>query len=122
MAAGAAKPVVQIEMPEGGVEIVTPHQHHDTAAKPDAFRIAGRTVDGLRRFDEFVGLALAIPGGVRGRRLTCRGGFGLVLGTKVAALGENAAASDQQRETGYGEATHDPVLEPEHPLTHKIPE
>ena len=75
MAAGAAKPVVQIEMPEGGIEIVAPHQDHDTAAEPDAFRIAGRTVDGLRCFDEFVGFALAIPGSVRGRSLTCRGGF-----------------------------------------------
>src|SRR6185503_7009523 len=102
--------------------IVTPHQHHDTAAEPDAFRIAGRTVDGLGCFDEFVGLALTIPGGVRGRCLTRRGGFGLVLGTKLAALGENAAASDQQREAGYGAATPDPVLDPEHQLTHKIPE
>ena len=62
MAARAAKPVVEVEMAEGGVEIVAPHQNHDAAAEPDAFRISGRAIDGLRRLDEFVGLALAVFG------------------------------------------------------------
>ena len=122
VAAGAAEPVVKIEMAEGGVEIVAPHQHHHAAAEPDAFRISGRAIDGLRRLDEFVGLALAVFGRIgRGGR-ACRGGFGLILGTKVAALGDSAPDTDQQCETGCGETTQARILEPEHPLTHKIPE
>ena len=62
VAAGAAEAVVEIEMAEGGVEIVAPHQAHHAAAEPDAFRVAGRAVDGLRGLDEFVGLALAVLG------------------------------------------------------------
>ena len=68
MAARAAEPVVEIEVTKGGVEIVEPHQAHDAAAEPDAFRVSSRAVDGLRRFDEFVGLALIILGGISRRR------------------------------------------------------
>ena len=66
MAAGAAEPVVEIEVAKGGVEVVEPHQAHHAAAEPDAFGISGRAVDGLRGFDEFVGLALIVLGGVGG--------------------------------------------------------
>ena len=60
VAAGAAETIVKIEVAEGGVEVVAPHQADHAAAKPDAFRIAGGAVDRLGRFDEFVRLALAL--------------------------------------------------------------
>ena len=107
MAAGAAEAVVEIEMPERGVEIVEPHQAHHAAAEPDAFGIAGRAVDGLGGLDEFVGLALVVLGGV-GRR--CGGGFaGLVLGLGIAALGGGAAdarSGRQARERRGGAKPH----------------
>jgi len=39
---------------ESGVEIVEPHQANHAATEPDAFRVSGRSVDRLRRLDEFV--------------------------------------------------------------------
>jgi hypothetical protein len=123
VAAGAAKPVVQIEVAERGVEIVAPHQDHDAAAEPDAFRVSGRAIDGLRRLDEFIGLALTVFGRIRGGSRVCRGGLArLILGAKVAALGEGASETDQQRESGCGNATQNRILELEHPLTHKVPD
>ena len=89
MAAGAAEPVVEVEVPERGVEVVAPHQADDAAAEPDAFGVAARAVDGLGRLDEFVGLALVVlvdVGGIGGRRLA-----GLILGIGGAALGKRAA-------------------------------
>src|SRR3982750_2124036 len=62
--AGAAEAVVEIEMPERGVDIIQPHQPHHATAKPYAFRISRRAVDRLRRFGEFVGLTLTVLGGV----------------------------------------------------------
>jgi len=69
MAARTAKPIVKVEMAKRGIEIVAPHQNHHPATKPDAFGVSGRAVDGLRRFDEFVGFALTFLGriGRRGR-------------------------------------------------------
>ena len=72
MAAGAAEPVVEIEVPERGIEVVAPHQANHPAAEPDAFGVSARAVDGLGRLDEFVGLALVVlvdVGGIGGRRL-----------------------------------------------------
>jgi len=62
MAARAAKPVVKIEVTECGVEVRRAHQNHHTAAEPNAFGVSGRAVNGLRRFHEFVGLALIVLG------------------------------------------------------------
>ena len=45
MAAGAAEAVVEIEMAEGGIEIVAPQQADHAAAQPDAFGIPGRAGD-----------------------------------------------------------------------------
>ena len=56
--AGAAEPVVEIEMPERGIKVVAPQQPDHPAAKPDAFRIAGRAADLGCGFGEFVDLAL----------------------------------------------------------------
>src|SRR6187431_1351625 len=47
MAARAAEPVVEIEMPERGIEVVAPHQANHPAAEPDAFGVSARSVDGL---------------------------------------------------------------------------
>ena len=66
MAAGATEAVVQVEMAERGIEVVPPHQADHAAAEPDAFGVSGRAVDGLRRLDEFVGLALVVLAGVGG--------------------------------------------------------
>ena len=71
MAAGATEPVVEIEVTKGGIEIVEPHQTHDTATEPDAFGVSSRTVDGLRGLDKFIGLALVVLGRIR--RCRCRG-------------------------------------------------
>src|SRR5947209_13666043 len=98
VSSGTAKTVVQIEMAEGGVEIVAPHQDHHAAAEPDAFRVSGRAIDGLRRLDEFIGLALIVFGRIsRSSRVGGSRLAGLILGAKVAALGERASETDQQR-------------------------
>jgi hypothetical protein len=120
VAAGAAKPVIQIEVAEGGIEIVAPHQNHHPAAEPDAFRVSGRAIDGLRRLDEFIGRALTVFGHIS---RTCHSRLaGLILGAKVAALREGVSETDQQRESGCGNATQNRILELEHPLTHKVPD
>ena len=120
--AGAAKPVIEVKMPQGGVDIVEPHQAHHPPAKPDAFRISGRTANGLRRFGEFVALALIFLGCVRrlsriGRRFT-----GLLLGLAVAALGGGASNTDQQYKPGDGEVAQNRILELKQPSTHKFPD
>ena len=96
-------------MAKRGIEVVAPHQDHDPASEPDAFRVSGRAVDGLRCFNEFIGLALTVLGGVgRGGRI-CRGLALLVLGAKVAALRQGtlrqggASDTDQECEPGNGE-------------------
>ena len=119
MAAGAAEPVVEVEVAERGIEVVPPHQADHAAAEPDAFGIAGRAVDGLRGLDEFVGLALVVLGGVGGiggRRLA-----GLVRGGR-AALGENAARSDQEGKACNGEMAQNRTFEIKHPSTHTFPD
>ena len=121
MTAGAAESVVEIEVTERGVEIVAPHQHYDAATKPDAFRIAGRTIDRLSSLDEFVGLFLAFTGNV-GRRYgrICR--RFLILCANRAALGQGAANTQQQGKAWNGETTQNRRLEPEHQSTHKVPD
>ena len=121
MPARTAEPVVEVEMTECGVEIVAPHQDHHAAAKPDAFRISGRAVDGLGRLDELVGLALIVFGRISWVR-RIGGRFGRILSTKVAALGEGASGADQQRQSGCGNATQNRILELKHPSTHKVPD
>jgi len=83
-----AEPVVEVEVAKGGVEVVTPHQADDAAAKPDTFRVASGAVDRLRGFDEFIDLALTVLGGIRRRGL---GLFGLIGGPLIATLGSRDA-------------------------------
>ena len=117
----AAKPVIKIEMAKRGVEIVAPHQNHHPATEPDAFGVSGRAIDGLRRFNEFVGLALSFLGRI-GRRvgICCRPFGRLILGPKVAALGKRASNTDQEYQPGHGEVTQNRILYLEYPSTHKF--
>ncbi len=98
VAARAAEAIIKVEMPESGIEVVAPHQPDHAPAEPDAFRIAGGTVDRLRRLDELVGLALAFLGRICGGRLRR-----LVLGPEIAALRDGGADSDEQGQSGYGD-------------------
>jgi hypothetical protein len=115
---GTAKPVVEIEMPEGRVKIVAPHQANDPATEPDAFRVPGRAVDSLRRFNEFVGFMLIVLGGIGG--ICGRRFAGLVLG--CAALGEGGPGTDQKCKPGNGEVTQNRIFNIQHPWTHKFPD
>jgi hypothetical protein len=117
VSARAAKSVIQIEMPEGGVEIVAPHQANDAAAEPDAFRVSGGAVDDLRRFNEFIGLALAVLGSV-GR--VARSRLARILGSWGPALGQRVANTDQEQESGNGEMAQNRILNPKHTATHNF--
>jgi hypothetical protein len=92
VATWAAEPVIEIKMPESSIEVIKPHQTHDTATEPDAFRISSRTVDGLRRFREFIGLALAVLGDIGSRRLLWR----LILCARISALGDGPSKSQEK--------------------------
>lgn len=118
VAARAAESVIEVEVPERGIEVVTPHQAHHAAAEPDAFRIPARSIDGLRRLDEFVGLALVVLGRV-GRIGSC--GF-LILGRGGAALGDGASDADQDGKSGNGEVAKNRGLKLKHPPTHTYPD
>jgi hypothetical protein len=52
--AGASEAVIQIEVPEGRIEIILEEAMDHTAADPDAFRISGRTGHLLRDFGKIV--------------------------------------------------------------------
>src|SRR5215510_6589314 len=72
VAGRAAEPVVQVEMAEGGIEIVAPEQADHPPAEPDAFRAAGGTAQKLLGLGKFVDLlwrilGLAAGGGLVGR-------------------------------------------------------
>ena len=119
--AGAAEAVVEIEVAKRGVDIVEKHQAHHAAAEPDAFGVAGRPVDGLGGFGEFIDLALIFLGGVR--RLRAIGGrLALVLRLGIAALGEGASNTDQQDKPGDGEVAQNLVLKLKHTATHEFPD
>ncbi len=91
MPAGAAEPIIEIEMPERSIEIIKPHEAHNTAAEPDTFRVARGTVDGLRGLSEFVCLALAVLGNI------CGGGLlRLVLSALIPALGNGASKPNKK--------------------------
>jgi hypothetical protein len=117
--AGAAEPVIQIEVTERGVQIVAPHQDDDAPAKPDAFRVSSRAAERLRRLNEFIGLALIVFCRV-GR--SAGGRFALILSAEIAALRNGAADTDQQRKSGRGKATHNPIAELRYSPAHKVPD
>ena len=84
MGAGTTETVVKVEVAEGGVHVIPPHQSDHPAAEPDAFGIAGRPVYQTASFGKFVDLALRVFGGIGGL-----GGGGLIAALGVAALGES---------------------------------
>lgn len=112
--ARAAKAIIKVDMAKGGVEIVDPDQLHHASPEPDAFGISGWAVDGLRRLDELVGLALIFLGRI-GR--TIGGRLALVL----TALGKNLTRGKQQDQSGDREMAQYPDLSLKHP-THTFPE
>src|SRR5258706_15248753 len=64
MGPGTAEPVVKVEVAEGGVHVIPPHEADHPAAEPDAFRVAGRPVYQPSGLGELVDLALGILGGI----------------------------------------------------------
>jgi hypothetical protein len=117
MPAGATEPVVKVEVSEGRVEVIKPHQADHSAAEPDAFRVSCRSVDRLRSFHEFVGFALAVLVGIRGRRLLRR----LVLRAGIAALGDGAADPDQKDKARRGGALKECRTKSVKNATHEVP-
>ena len=117
--ARAAKTVVQVEVTKSGIEVIAPHQPNDAPSEPDAFRVAGRTIDGLGGFGEFVGLALVIPRGISRARSRLAGLVGVC---RRPALGQRATQAEHQGHSGSNEIVqnHKPTLK--HPLTHKFPD
>jgi hypothetical protein len=105
MAARAAETVVEVEVPERGVEIVPPQQADHPVAEPDAFGIAGRTVERVLRLGIFVDFLALVRGG-RSR------GCWLVARAWRSALSERANGND---ETG-GKAQ--PADDAEYSVTH----
>jgi hypothetical protein len=98
VAAGTTKPVIKIQMPKRRVEVIPPHQYDHSATQPNAFGVAGGTVDGLLSFDKLVGLALVFLGAVGG---VAGPWFGLlILSANLAALRESASDSKQQGQRG----------------------
>jgi len=78
MPARAAKPVVEIEVTEGGIEVVAPKQADNAPAEPDAFRITGGPIQDMLSFGELIDF-LRFLGGVFGRRGLFVGWFGVVV-------------------------------------------
>ena len=80
VSAGTTKPIVEIEVTEGGIDVVAPEQADSTPTEPDAFGIAGgpgnRTlnirvlIDLLGRF--FGRGGFAVGRGIVGRLRQCR--------------------------------------------------
>jgi len=117
MTAGAAEPLVQIQMAERGVEVVAPHQADHAPSEPDTFRVAGRAVDGLSRFHELVSLALAFLGGIAGSLLGR-----VVLSPEIATLGDRSPDSDKQGESRNGNSLKNGNSKPVTNPTHEIPD
>ena len=86
VSARTAEPVVQIQMPKGGVEVISVYQLDHPPPKPDALRVPGRTINGLRGLNKFLNFPLIVFGDVIlvwGARLAR-----LLLRTALTALGE----------------------------------
>ena len=122
--ARTAKAIVQIEVAQGGVDVVQPHQAHHTAAEPDAFGVAGRAIDGLRRLGEFVGLALVVLGPVRRLRRVGIAGLPDWSWARLSPLWATAVTEpDQQYKGGADKGVpNDGFLQLKHPTTHKFPD
>ena len=119
MAAWAAEPVVEVEVPERGIEVIAPHQADHAAAEPDTFRVPGGSIEDLLRLDEFVGLALIVLCRIGG---AC-GCLALgILALVSATLGKDASGTEKHGEADNGEAEQNRILEFKQPSTHKFPD
>lgn len=116
VAAWASKPVVKVEVAEGGIEVVTPHQANNPPAQPHAFGISGRAVDRLRGFHELVGLALAVFGSVRRGLLG-----GCVLCPEITALRDSGSDTDEQGQNRSSDPLKHCNSKPGTNPTHEIP-
>ena len=74
MSARAAEPIVKVEVPKGGVEVVAPQKSDDPPAQPNTFWIARRPGDFLLCLGELVDL-LRFLGGFLADRLFRRLGI-----------------------------------------------
>ena len=83
MTAGAPEPVVEIEMAERGVKIVSPEKVDDPLAQPHALRMAGRTAERASSFRKVVEPTLL--------RVLGFGWLGLGAGLRIG-LGEGRTA------------------------------
>jgi hypothetical protein len=99
--ARAAEPIVEVEMPESGVEVVTPHQAHGAFAEPPALVASSRA-----RQDDIVGAAGSVLGGVAfaslGRLGVC------VLGLDCA--GRERCRADKNRKGTPNNTDHDRTI------------
>jgi hypothetical protein len=114
MSARAAKAIIEVDMAKCGIEVINIDQLHHTPPEPDAFGISSGAVDGLRRLDELVDLALVFLGCI-GR--TVGGRLALIL----TALSKDRSRGKQQDQSGDGEMAQYRYLSLKH-ATHVIPE
>ena len=67
MSTRAAEPIVKVEVPKGGVEVVAPQKSDDPPAQPNTFWIARRPGDFLLCLAELVDLLRFFDGFLAGR-------------------------------------------------------
>jgi hypothetical protein len=121
VATRASEAIVEIEMTEGRIQVIAPHQNDHATAEPDAFRISRRTVDDACGFDEFVGFARAVFGAVSPIcRVSC-GRLVLILSSKITALRYRPADAEQQGDARNGKTAQQRFLEPKQHSTHESP-
>src|SRR5262245_39362673 len=104
VAGRAAEAVVQVEMAEGGIEIVAPEQADHPPAEPDAFRAAGGTTQELLRLGKFVDFLrgiLALGGGRLVGRLLLRA-LGECRGSRQQHRRAQGGGNKTQTRTGHG--------------------
>jgi hypothetical protein len=120
VAAGTAKPVIQIQMAKRRIEVVPPHQYDHSPAKPNAFGVSRGTIDGLLRFDKLVGLALVFLGSIGG---VAGPWFGLlILSANLAALREGASDTKQQGQHGDRKVAQRHRFTLNHASMHRFPD
>jgi hypothetical protein len=93
----ATEPVIQFHMPEGRIEIITVKQSDSAPADPDAFRLAGSTVQQLGCLSNLVHLLGAFR---LGRRLT------LIAGFWFLSSGERSRKKQSRYARGARDQTH----------------
>jgi len=123
VAAGAAEPVVKVEMPEGRIQVVAPEQAYHPAAEPDAFRIAGRTIEGALRFGkliDFLDLFGAVFGALFGRRRLLVGGLGVVILRQDLVLRQHLGVSRSDRGDGQAEGGAQCTEKIEYAIRHSL--